>query len=257
MERTASSFSRSMCHMSGESPSLSSLFMDSRNLLMLPENRLVDVCAMRDGRLVYPIHVIPFSVTYDSPGLVVVTLPPASAARSTVTPPRGMAATILSLIRTGAFMPGMSAVVMITSVFAHSFSSILSAAANHSADISFAYPPAPEPSSSKSTLRNLAPIASTCSAAAARTSNDVTMAPRFLAAWMAASPATPAPTTMTRVGGILPAAVDCPANGRCRTLPASMTARYPAMLACDDSTSNAWPRDSVRSSMSMENAVAP
>ena len=59
---------------------------------------------------------------------------------------------------------------------------MMSAAANHSGDISLAYPPAPEPSSLISTFKNLAPIDSTCSAAAERTSKDVTIAPKFLAA---------------------------------------------------------------------------
>ena len=36
-----------------------------------------------------------------------------------------------------------------------------------------------------------------------------------------------------------------------------MTARYPAILACEDKTSNACPRLNVLNNISMEKAVAP
>jgi len=66
---------------------------------------------------------------------------------------------------------------------------------------------------------------STCSRAAARTSKARTMAPMFLAVWMAASPATPAPITSTLAGGTLPAIVNCPAKNLGNALAASTTAR--------------------------------
>jgi len=85
------------------------------------------------------------------PGTVVSTLPPDSAAKSIVTEPGGMFITISFVISTGAFLPGINAVVMITLVVLTSSSNILRAASNHSGDISFAYPPAAEPSSLRST----------------------------------------------------------------------------------------------------------
>ncbi len=58
-----------------------------------------------------------------------------------------------------------------------------------------------------STVTNSAPIDSTCSATSGRTSKARTIAPIDPAAPIAARPATPAPTTKTRAGGTLPAAV--------------------------------------------------
>ena len=66
------------------------------------------------------------------PATVVSTLPPEAAARSIVTPPEGMASTWCFLMRIGAFLPGIRAVVIITSMCLHSSNSILSAASNHS-----------------------------------------------------------------------------------------------------------------------------
>ena len=51
------------------------------------------------------------------------------------------------------------------------------------------------------------------------------MAPIEPAAPIAASPATPAPTTNTRAGGTLPAAVTWPVNWRPNSWAASITAR--------------------------------
>ena len=51
---------------------------------LLP-NSVDDCAAHRPGRSVYPMHVTPFLVRTTLPGSVVSTLPPASAARSTVT----------------------------------------------------------------------------------------------------------------------------------------------------------------------------
>ena len=152
-------------------------------------------------------------------------MPPADAARSTVTEPAFILPTISSVTMTGAFLPGMSAVVMTMSTSSHCLVSISRAAACHSADISLAYPPPPSPDSSKSTLRNSAPIDFACSSTAARTSNSLTIAPMFLAVCTAASPATPPPRTITLAGGTLPAAVICPAKKRPNTPDASITAR--------------------------------
>jgi hypothetical protein len=71
---------------------------------------------------------------------------------------------------------------------------------------------------------------------------------------MAARPATPAPTTSTLAGGTLPAAVTCPVKNRPKLCAASTTARYPAMLAIDDSTSSDWARE-IRGTASMASTV--
>ena len=55
--------------------------------------------------------------------------------------------------------------------------------------------------------RNSAPIDSTCSPTSGRASNARTTAPSEDAVPIAASPATPAPTTSTFAGGTFPAAV--------------------------------------------------
>ena len=59
---------------------------------------------------------------------------------------------------------------------------------------------------------------------------------------IAASPATPAPTTKTFAGGTLPAAVICPVKKRPKLLLASITARYPEILAIEDNASIFWAR---------------
>ena len=59
--------------------------------------------------------VTPFSVVVISPGCVPSQLPPASAARSTITEPWPMLATASAVISFGAGRPGTSAVVMTTS----------------------------------------------------------------------------------------------------------------------------------------------
>lgn len=69
------------------------------------------------------------------------------------------------------------------------------------------------------------------------------MAPRLLAAPIAASPATPAPAISTLAGGTLPAAVTWPVKKRPNTWAASITARYPAMLAMELSTSRDCARE--------------
>ena len=62
-------------------------------------------------------------------------------------------------------------------------------------------------SASRSSSTNLAPIERTSSADAARTSYASTTAPSRFAVAIACSPATPAPSTSTLAGGIVPAAV--------------------------------------------------
>ena len=71
---------------------------------------------------------------------------------------------------------------------------------------------------------------------------------------MAASPATPAPTTSTLAGGTLPAAVTCPVKNRPKLCAASTTARYPAMFAIDDSTSSDCARE-MRGTASIASTV--
>ena len=72
---------------------------------------------------------------------------------------------------------------------------------------------------------NDAPRLSTCSRTAGRVSNARTTAPRLRAAAIAASPATPAPTTRTCAGLARPAAVIWPGKNRPKLLAASITAR--------------------------------
>ena len=77
----------------------------------------------------------------------------------------------------------------------------------------------------------------TWSATSGRGSVARTIAPRLLAAPIAANPATPAPATRTFAGGTLPAAVTWPVKNRPNSWAASITARYPAMFAIELSTS--------------------
>ena len=88
-----------------------------------------------------------------------------------------------------------------------------------------------------SSSKNSAPKLSTCSFASKRVSNALTIAPILLAAPMAASPATPAPITITLAGGILPAAVICPVKNLPKCCAASTTARYPAIFPIELSAS--------------------
>ena len=150
--------------------------------------------------------VTPLTTTF-SPGLVASQLPPCSAARSTITEPSFIEATMSFVMRIGARFPGMSAVVtMMSTSFACAAKSAISASMN-SLLITFAYPPSPVPSSSNSSSRNSAPRDSICSLTTGLVSNARTIAPRLLAAPIAASPATPAPIIKTFAGGTLPAAV--------------------------------------------------
>lgn len=140
-----------------------------------------------------PITVTPLWLI-SFPGLVATQFPPASAARSTTTEPGFMAASIWelqsmevhvtsilqltsSVISFGAGLPGINAVVITISTSLHcSRKSFISASMN-SLDISFAYPPAPDPSSSISTSMNSAPRDCTCSRAAGLVSKPRTTAP--------------------------------------------------------------------------------
>mmetsp|Transcript_23441 Transcript_23441/g.65731 ORF Transcript_23441/g.65731 Transcript_23441/m.65731 type:complete len:279 (+) Transcript_23441:133-969(+) len=79
----------------------------------------------------------------------------------------------------------------------------------------------------------------------------------FFAVWMAASPATPAPSTRTRAGASLPAAVIDPAIVLPYACAASITALKPAKFACDDNASKAWPRESKRGMQSIAKTVEP
>ena len=83
-------------------------------------------------------------------------------------------------------------------------------------------------------------------------SSSVTM--RTTAAPIAARPATPAPTTSTLAGGTLPAAVTWPVKNRPKACAASTTARYPAILAIEDSTSSDWARE-MRGTASIASTV--
>ena len=137
-------------------------------------------------------------------------LPPMAAARSTITLPSRIDLTMSSVINSGAGLPGIKAVVMIISTSsACSANNAISALMNSSL-ITFAYPPEPLPSSSKSSIKKSASILSTCSFTSGLVSNALTIAPILFAAPIAAKPATPAPMTRTFAGGIFPAAVICP-----------------------------------------------
>mmetsp|Transcript_9199 Transcript_9199/g.13636 ORF Transcript_9199/g.13636 Transcript_9199/m.13636 type:complete len:214 (-) Transcript_9199:697-1338(-) len=207
------------------------------NLATLFPNNVLDVDARRDGKSVYPIIFTPFSVVTISLGRACSTLPPFAAAKSTQTEPGFITLSISSLTRIGAFLPGIRAVVTMMST-SWACSSISAACAFlKSSDISLAYPPEPLPSSLIGTSRNVAPMDSTCSFVTGRTSKARTIAPIFFAVWMAASPATPAPSTSTFAGGTFPAAVICPAKNLGNSSAASMIALYPAILACDERTS--------------------
>src|SRR5438309_1392357 len=80
------------------------------------------------------------------------------------------------------------------------------------------------------------------------------MAPRRRAVAMAWSPATPAPSTSTRAGDRVPAAVTSIGKKRPVAAAASRTALYPATVACDDSTSIGCARV-IRGSNARLNAV--
>src|SRR5688500_5181929 len=71
-------------------------------------------------------------------------------------------------------------------------------------------------------------------------SKACTRAPSRRAVAIAWSPATPAPMISTRDGAMVPAAVISIGSSLLDAVAASSTARYPATVACDDSTSIDW-----------------
>ena len=88
---------------------------------------------------------------------------------STITEPTPIPSTMAVVTRTGAWRPGIWAVVITTSEAATSAAKSSCCLARYSADCSLAYPPAPS-WVSRSSSTNLAPRLCTSSLAAARTS---------------------------------------------------------------------------------------
>src|SRR4051812_46387968 len=87
-------------------------------------------------------------------------------------------------------------------------------------------------------------------------SNAVTTAPRRREVAIACRPATPAPSTSTWAGGIVPAAVISIGEKRGISWAAMITAREPLTGACEDSASIDWARE-MRGIASIAKAVAP
>src|SRR5216683_1792419 len=158
-----------------------------------------------DGTLRVPMMVTPPTST-SSPAFVSSTLPPVSAARSMMTDPGRMPLTMSPVTRRGARRPGTAAVVMTTSDFATCSPMSSRCLRRNSSDCSRAYPPSPSCVSRASSM-NVAPRDCTSSFTAGRTSYAETTAPSRRAVAIACRPATPAPMTRTRAGGIVPAAV--------------------------------------------------
>jgi hypothetical protein len=152
-------------------------------------------------------------------------------------PPGRIDFTWAAVTRTGAFLPGMSAVVMTTSAFEMRSETSSACFFLYSSDCSAAYPPAPCLISTPVTWRNFPPRLSTCSFVSGRTSVASTTAPRRFAVPIAWRPATPAPKTRTRAGVIVPAAVMSIGKNRGSRSAAMRTALYPARFACDESAS--------------------
>ena len=198
----------------------------------------------------------PLSVTTISSATDSSQFPPLAAAMSTMTLPGRIEATISAVMSSGAGRPGISAVVMMMSTSRACAAYSSAALRSKSSEVCLAYPSelASNSSSDRSTRRNSAPIDSTCSPTSGRASKARTTAPRLPAVPTAASPATPAPTTRTLAGGTLPAAVTWPVNRLPNSWAASMTARYPAMLAIELSTSRDCARE-MRGTASMARTV--
>ncbi len=193
------------------------------------------------------------STASSSPATAPSTLPPDSAARSTTTLPGFMPASMPAVTSSGARRPGTAAVVISTSAAATCGASSSCWRTARSADSSRAYPPAPSTASSSRSTK-VPPIERTSSALAGRTSYADTTAPSRLAVAIACSPATPAPSTSTRAGGTVPAAVMNSGKKRGSRVAASSTQRYPATSACEVSASIDWAR-LIRGTSSMANAV--
>mmetsp|Transcript_2050 Transcript_2050/g.2228 ORF Transcript_2050/g.2228 Transcript_2050/m.2228 type:complete len:200 (-) Transcript_2050:304-903(-) len=148
------------------------------------------------------------------------------------------------MISLGAGRPGIAAVVII---IWHSFAcsrNISISFRMKSSLITLAYPVPSSPSSSaKSRRRNSPPRDSTCSLQSRRVSKARTIAPILEAVLIAARPATPAPITKTFVAAKLPAAVTSPFKNLWYIFAPSITARYPAIFACELKTSRLWARE--------------
>ena len=155
--------------------------------------------------------VTPLSVTIFSPGTVSSQFPPPEAARSTITLPGFMFATMSAVMVIGA-CPRTSAVVTRMSHLADSSAYTRAVCAAWSSVSALAYPSEETSCCPPDDDTKVAPIDSICSATSGRTSNARTWAPRLPAAPIAASPATPAPMTNTVAGWVFPAAVTWPLN---------------------------------------------
>mmetsp|Transcript_54734 Transcript_54734/g.155708 ORF Transcript_54734/g.155708 Transcript_54734/m.155708 type:complete len:262 (-) Transcript_54734:328-1113(-) len=181
--------------------------------------------------------VTPPGVVKHSPLRVSAQLPPPTAARSMMTEPGFIIPTISSVMSSGDFRPGIAAVVMAMSHSLRCNANVSRCTRWNSCELSFAYPPAPEASSLKSTVTQRAPIDSTWSRTS-RTSQARTTEPRAREVPMAARPATPQPRMKVCEGGNLPAAVISLWWKRPKLWAASRTARWPATLAWELSTSS-------------------
>ena len=133
--------------------------------------------------------------------------PPCSTAISTMTDPYFMLFTMSSVTRTGAFLPGMRAVVMTKSAVATCLETSSCCFFKNSSDTPFTYPPSILIESSSLTMMNFPPNDSTCSLVSGRISDTSTIEPKRFAVAMACSPATPAPKMSTLEGLMVPAAV--------------------------------------------------
>src|SRR6266849_1790008 len=126
------------------------------------------VNAMVEGMLRVPMIVTPLTST-SLPATVSSTLPPVSAARSTITDPGRMPLTISPVTSRGARRPGTAAVVITTSDFATCSPMSSRCLRRNSSDCSRAYPPSPSCVSRASSM-NVAPRDCTSSFTAGRTS---------------------------------------------------------------------------------------
>ena len=118
-----------------------------------------------------------------------------------------MACIISSVIKTGAFLPGIWAVVIIISALATLSAILAFCLSKNSSDCSTAYPPALLASAAPSTSTNFPPRLITSSFTAGLVSKTSTTAPKRLPVAIACNPATPAPNIRIFAGGMLPAAV--------------------------------------------------
>ena len=172
---------------------------------MLRESSWLACVGIVDGRFVVPTIVTPPS-TISSPGRVSSQLPPVSAARSTITDPGRMPRTASAVTSFGAGRPGIAAVVITTSkpgIRACSSACWAACCSGRQlprvAALGLLALDAEVEERRAERLDLLAHRG--------RTSKPLTTAPRRRAVAIACSPATPAPSTSTFAGGIVPAAV--------------------------------------------------